>query len=63
MILGIFQGASEAGISEWIFPERATRKNAQKHAALRVGMKMAVLRCYQWVDLVEGRNDAREIIS
>jgi len=38
------QGASEAVISKWILPERATRKNGQIATALRVALKMGVLR-------------------
>jgi hypothetical protein len=38
--LAVFQGASEAPISEWIRVERATRKNSQPTAARRVALKM-----------------------
>src|SRR6266404_3590367 len=38
--LAVFQGASEAPISELIRVERATRKNSQLAAARRVALKM-----------------------
>jgi hypothetical protein len=38
--LAVFQGASEAPISELIRVERATRKNSQLAAAQRVALKM-----------------------
>src|SRR5580698_9744147 len=38
--LAVFQGASEAPISESIRAERATRKNSQLAAARRVALKM-----------------------
>jgi hypothetical protein len=38
--LAVFQGASEAPISELIRAERATRKNSQLDAAQRVALKM-----------------------
>src|SRR5215472_6577137 len=38
--LAVFQGASEAPISERIRAERATRKNSQPAAAQRVALKM-----------------------
>ena len=38
--LAVFQGASEAPISELIRVERATRKNSQLDAAQRVALKM-----------------------
>ena len=38
--LAVFQGASEAPISERIRAERATRKNSQPAAARRVALKM-----------------------
>jgi hypothetical protein len=38
--LAVFQGASEAPISEFIRFERATRKNSQLATARRVAMKM-----------------------
>jgi hypothetical protein len=38
--LAVFQGASEAPISEFIRVERATRKNSQLATARRVAMKM-----------------------
>jgi hypothetical protein len=38
--LAVFQGASEAPISELIRAERATRKNSQLAAARRVALKM-----------------------
>src|SRR6516225_11754747 len=44
--LAVFQGASEAPISELIRAERATRKNGQPTAAQRVALKMGRrLRC------------------
>jgi len=44
--LAVFQGASEAPISELIRAERATRKNSQPAAAQRVVLKMGRrLRC------------------
>jgi hypothetical protein len=44
--LAVFQGASEAPISELIRVERATRKNSQPAAAQRVALKMGRrLRC------------------
>ena len=44
--LAVFQGASEAPISELIRAERATRKNSQLAAARRVALKMGRrLRC------------------
>src|SRR6516162_9093331 len=44
--LAVFQGASEAPISELIRAERATRKNSQPAAARRVASKMGRrLRC------------------
>ena len=44
--LDVFQGASEAPISELIRVERATRKNSQVAAAQRVALKMGrQLRC------------------
>src|SRR5882724_8915543 len=44
--LAVFQGASEAPISESIRVERATRKNSQLAAARRVALKMGRrLRC------------------
>jgi len=44
--LAVFQGASEAPISEFIRVERATRKNSQLATARRVAMKMGRrLRC------------------
>ncbi len=44
--LAVFQGASEAPISESIGVERATRKNSQLAAAQRVALKMGRrLRC------------------
>jgi len=44
--LAVFQGASEAPISESIRVERATRKNNQPAAARRVALKMGRrLRC------------------
>jgi hypothetical protein len=44
--LAVFQGASEAPISELIRVERATRKNSQLAAARRVALKMGWrLRC------------------
>jgi hypothetical protein len=44
--LAVFQGASEASISEFIRAERATRKNSQLAAARRVALKMGRrLRC------------------
>src|SRR5258708_37914315 len=44
--LAVFQGASEAPISESIRVERATRKNSQLAAAQRVALKMGRrLRC------------------
>src|SRR6185312_10271743 len=44
--LAVFQGASEAPISESIRVERATRKNSQPAAARRVALKMGRrLRC------------------
>ena len=44
--LAVFQGASEARISESIQVERATRKNSQPAAARRVALKMGRrLRC------------------
>jgi hypothetical protein len=39
--LAVFQGASEAPISELIRVERATRKNSQPAAAQRVAFKMS----------------------
>jgi hypothetical protein len=38
--LAVFQGASEAPISEFIRVERATQKNSQLATARRVAMKM-----------------------
>jgi hypothetical protein len=38
--VAVFQGASEAPISELIRAERATRKNSQLDAAQRVALKM-----------------------
>ena len=44
--LAVFQGASEAPISELIWVERATRENSQPAAAQRVALKMGRrLRC------------------
>ena len=44
--LAVFQGGSEAPISEFIRAERATRKNGQLAAARRVALKMGRrLRC------------------
>src|SRR6516164_8570713 len=44
--LAVFQGASEAPISELIPAERATRKNSQPAAAQRVALKIGRrLRC------------------
>jgi hypothetical protein len=44
--LAVFQGASEAPISELIRVERATQKNSQLDAAQRVALKMGRrLRC------------------
>jgi len=44
--LAVFQGASEAPISEFIRVERATQKNGQPAAARRVALKMGRrLRC------------------
>jgi hypothetical protein len=44
--LAVFQGASEAPISEFIRVERATRKNSPPAAARRVALKMGRrLRC------------------
>jgi len=44
--LAVFQGASEASISGSIRAERATQKNSQPAAALRVALKMGRrLRC------------------
>jgi hypothetical protein len=44
--LAVFQGASEAPISEFIRVERATRKNRQLATARRVALKMGrLLRC------------------
>jgi hypothetical protein len=41
------QDASEAGISKWILPERATKKNGQIATALRVALKMG--RGLRWI--------------
>jgi hypothetical protein len=38
--LAVFRGASEAPISEFIRAERATQKNSQPAASLRVALKM-----------------------
>jgi hypothetical protein len=44
--IAVFQGASEAPISEFIRVERATRKNSRLAAARRVALKMGRrLRC------------------
>jgi hypothetical protein len=41
--LAVFQGASEAPISELIRAERATRKNSQLATAQRVALKSHVI--------------------
>ncbi|PWT81058.1 MAG: hypothetical protein C5B58_10425 [Acidobacteria bacterium] len=41
--LAVFQGASEAAVSEFIRVERATRKNRQLATARRVALKMGRL--------------------